>query len=274
MFFVLFLAVRCENEPDVAALAAIDGDGMGRHLNEQQEEAFVRDGYVAPVRVMSPTDAEAYRLRVEEYIATVPDPAQLRTKVHLDCPALMDIVHLPEIVDAVSDVLGPDLLCRSSSLFVKDPLDGAYVAWHQDATYWELDPPAVATAWIALTPSTAENGALRVLPRSHLRPLMTHRLTDAQGNLLTRGQEIADDINEGQAVTIELAPGEMSLHDVRLAHASAPNRSEDRRIGYAIRYLAARVRNTGDRRDSAVLVRGVDRHGHFDAERSAPRSKR
>ena len=245
---------------------------MGHLLNEQQQASFASEGYVAPVRVMSARDAAVYRLQVEEFIATVPDPARLRTKVHLDCPALMELVHRPEVVDAVSDVLGPDLLCRSSSLFIKDPHDDAYVAWHQDAAYWELDPPAVATAWIALTPSTADNGALRVLPRSHLRPLMTHRLTDAPGNLLTRGQEIADDIDEGQAAILELAPGEMSLHDVRLAHASAPNRSEARRIGYAIRYVAAHVRNTGNRRDSAVLVRGVDRYAHFDPDCIAPSS--
>jgi ectoine hydroxylase-related dioxygenase (phytanoyl-CoA dioxygenase family) len=247
---------------------------MGHVLNEEQQSAFARDGYVAPVRVMSALDAEAYRLRVEEFIATVPDPARLRTKVHLDCAALMELVHRPEIVDGVSDVLGPDLLCRSSSLFIKDPHDSAYVAWHQDLTYWELDPPAVATAWIALTPSTAHNGALRVLPRSHLRPLMTHRLADAPSNLLTRGQEIADEIDERQAAVLELSQGEMSVHDVRLAHASAANNSEDRRIGYAIRYVATHVKNTGDRRDSAVLVRGVDRYAHFDAEPSAPPSTR
>src|SRR5262245_22577380 len=170
---------------------------MGRVLNERQHRAFACEGYVAPVRVMSSSDAESYRLRVEEFIATVADPARLRTKVHLDCPALMELVHRPAIVDAVSDVLGPDLPCRSSSLFIKDPHDGAYVAWHQDAAYWELEPPAVATAWLALTPSTADNGALQVLPRSHLRSLMTHRTTNAPDNLLTRGQEIADDIDEG-----------------------------------------------------------------------------
>jgi ectoine hydroxylase-related dioxygenase (phytanoyl-CoA dioxygenase family) len=245
---------------------------MGHLLNEQQQASFASEGYVAPVRVMSARDTAVYRLQVEEFIATVPDPARLRTKVHLDCPALMELVHRPEVVDAVSDVLGPDLLCRSSSLFIKDPHDDTYVAWHQDAAYWELDPPAVATAWIALTPSTADNGPLRVLPRSHLRPLMTHRLTGAPGNLLTRGQEITDDIDEGQAAILELAPGEMSLHDVRLAHASAPNHSEARRIGYAIRYVAAHVRNTGVRRDSAVLVRGVDRYAHFDPDYTAPSS--
>jgi ectoine hydroxylase-related dioxygenase (phytanoyl-CoA dioxygenase family) len=235
-------------------------------VDDQQRSAFVSDGFAAPLDVMSPQDAESYRVRVEEFIASVPDAGRLRTKVHLECPALMELVHRREILDAVSDVLGPDLLCRSSSLFVKDPHDGTFVAWHQDGTYWELDPPHVAIAWLALTPSTATNGAVRVLPGSHRRPPMTHEHTGRPGNLLTRGQEIVDHIDAAQAVTVELRPGQMSLHDIWLAHSSAPNRSERRRIGYAIRYVAAHVRNTGSRRDSALLVRGVDRHGNFEPE--------
>jgi len=236
------------------------------HVNEQQRTAFTNDGFVAPLDVMNAAEAGEYRRRVDEYIDAAPHRHQLRTKVHLDCPALHELVHHPAILDPVSEVLGPDLLCRSSSLFVKEPRDDTFVAWHQDAAYWELDPPAVATAWVALTPSTAANGALRVLPRSHLRPLMVHELTKQPGNLLTRGQEITEVIDDADAVTLELAPGQMSLHDFRLAHASAPNDTEARRVGYAIRYVAAHVRNTGTRRDSALLVRGVDRFHHFDDE--------
>ena len=235
------------------------------HLTEQQRAAFRDDGYVAPLNVMSRDEAEAYRIRVEEFIVAVPDPGRLRTKVHLDCPALMELVQRREILDPVGDILGPDLLCRSSSLFIKEPGDGAFVAWHQDATYWELDPPAALTAWLALTPSTKANGALQVLPTSHVQE-MEHREMGRTDNLLTRGQEITADLDVAPAVTLELEAGQLSLHDVWLAHSSAPNHSESRRIGYAIRYVAAHVRNTGARRDSALLVRGVDRYHHFDDE--------
>jgi non-haem Fe2+, alpha-ketoglutarate-dependent halogenase len=62
-----------------------------------------------------------------------------------------------------------------------------------------------------------------------------------------------------------LAPGEMSLHHVRLVHGSEPNRSADRRIGLAIRYIPTRVKQTIGR-DGAVLVRGADRYNHFEPE--------
>jgi hypothetical protein len=236
-----------------------------RRLTEQQRTAFRDRGYVAPLDALSLDEAESYRLRVEEFIATVP-PERLRTKVHLDCPALLELVCRTEILDAVSDVLGPDLLCRSSSLFIKDPHDGGFVAWHQDSTYWQLEPPDVATAWLALTPSTVSNGALEVLPGSHRSPLMEHRQVGRPGNLLTLGQEIVGPIDDDRAVTLVLAQGQMSLHDARLAHASAPNHSDARRIGFAIRYAATHVKNTGTRHDSALLVRGVDRYEHFDTE--------
>jgi ectoine hydroxylase-related dioxygenase (phytanoyl-CoA dioxygenase family) len=243
-------------------------------LTARQRAAFRHDGYVAPLDVMSSDEADAYRIRVEAFVAGVPDPADLRTKVHLDCPALLELVRMPEIVDAVSDVLGPDVLCRSSSLFIKEPHDGGFVAWHQDATYWELESSAAATAWLALSASTADNGALKVLPGSHARPSMDHHRPCREGNLLTLGQELVDPIDESRAVTLELVPGQMSLHDGWLAHASAPNHSDTRRIGYAIRYLATHVRNTGTRRDSALLVKGVDRYGHFDPEPGSFRRNR
>jgi non-haem Fe2+, alpha-ketoglutarate-dependent halogenase len=94
--------------------------------------------------------------------------------------------------------------------------------------------------------------------------------TFAENNLLTRGQEIAVAVDESKAASLMLQPGEMSLHDIKLVHGSAPNESDDRRIGLAIRYLPTHVRQTKDR-DSAMLVRGVDTHGHFDLE---PRPQR
>jgi ectoine hydroxylase-related dioxygenase (phytanoyl-CoA dioxygenase family) len=239
---------------------------MAPSLTPQQQRAHRERGYVAPLTAMDADLAGEYRARVERYVDSVSDPLLLRTKVHLRCDALWELVHRPEIVEAVSEMLGPDVLCRASSLFVKEPGDDTFVAWHQDAAYWELDSSAVLTAWIALSESTDENGAMRVLPGSHLRPPMPQRLVGRPGNLLTRGEEITVDVDEASAVSIELEPGQMSLHDVRLAHASGENRSSHRRIGYAIRYMATHVRNTGDRRDSALLVRGVDRHGNFDPE--------
>jgi ectoine hydroxylase-related dioxygenase (phytanoyl-CoA dioxygenase family) len=244
---------------------------MARHLKDAERARYSALGYVAPLRVLGAEEAAGCLARVEQFIDQLPGGEQavtaaIRTKAHLHCAALLELVHLPAIVDPISDLLGPDLLCRSTSVFLKEAGDPAYVAWHQDAAYWELDPPDVATAWVALTESTIENGSLHVIPSTHLAPLLPHKVIDDPANMLSRNQAITAPIDEGNAVALTLAPGEMSIHDVRLVHGSGPNRSSKRRLGFAIRYVATHVRKTGPRRDTAILVRGTDRWGNFDPE--------
>ena len=122
-------------------------------------------------------------------------------------------------------MIGPDILCWSSTFFIKEAHDPGFVSWHQDSTYWGLDPADIVTAWVALSESMAENGAMRVIPDTQTLEQIAHRDTFAADNLLTRGQEIAVEVDETKAVMLELQPGEMSLHHVRLIHGSDPNPS-------------------------------------------------
>jgi ectoine hydroxylase-related dioxygenase (phytanoyl-CoA dioxygenase family) len=103
------------------------------------------------------------------------------------------------------------------------------------------------------------------IPGSHTKDQIPHRDTFAKNNLLTRGQEVAVEVNEDEGVTVDLKPGEMSLHHVRLVHGSRPNPSNDRRIGFAIRYIPTSVKQIAGE-DSATLVRGADQFHHFEHE--------
>jgi non-haem Fe2+, alpha-ketoglutarate-dependent halogenase len=163
----------------------------------------------------------------------------------------------------VESVLGPDILCWGSSLFVKEARDPGFVAWHQDAYYWGLEPDDVVSAWIALAPSTLENGAMQVIPGSHKLPSLAHRKSAPDSaNMLFTHEELAENVDASKAIDLTLKQGEMSLHHVKILHGSPPNRSADRRLGYAIRYVAPHVRQRGDQ-NSATLVRGEDRYGYF-----------
>ena len=239
-------------------------------LTRDQIAAFREHGYLAPLPALSSVAAADYRARLEAFIAAGNDRAAmlkgLRTKAHLHCPLLLDLVRMPSILDQVADLLGQNLLCRSVSVFLKEPGASTHTAWHQDAAYWLLDPPDVLTAWVALTESTAENGALEVLPGSHRQPLLPHGPSGNPDNVLSRNQAITCAIDPACARPLPLRPGEMSLHHMGTAHCSRPNRSRARRIGVAIRFAAAHVRNSGPRRDSALLVRGRDLYGNFDPE--------
>jgi ectoine hydroxylase-related dioxygenase (phytanoyl-CoA dioxygenase family) len=128
-----------------------------------------------------------------------------------------------------------------------------------------LSKPDVVTAWVALSESNRSNGAMQVIPGTHLLDQIPHHDTFSENNLLTRGQEVAVAVDESQAVSIELEPGEMSLHHVRIVHGSPPNTSPNRRIGYAIRYIPTYVRQL-EGEDSATLVRGVDTYNTFGHE--------
>ena len=171
-----------------------------------------------------------------------------------------------KVLDAVEGVLGPNILCWSANFFTKEPKTTNFISWHQDLTYWGLDPADIVTAWIALSPATVESGCMRFVPGTHKMEVVSHKDTFAEENMLSRGQEVEVDVDENDAVDVVLQPGEMSLHHVKLIHGSNANQSDDRRIGYAIRYMPTHVRQVVGDRDSAMLVRGVDAEGNFDRE--------
>jgi non-haem Fe2+, alpha-ketoglutarate-dependent halogenase len=240
---------------------------MTKLLSPCAIEAFRRDGYCAPVRVMSADAARQYREALEAHEAKAGQPLQgnLRHKTHLLFTWADELVHHSKILDAVEDVLGPDILCWTTNFFIKEAMSPGFVSWHQDSTYWGLDPDDVITAWVAFTEVTPENGYMQVIPGSHKVDQLPHVDTFHKDNLLSRGQEISVDVDKSKAVGLALHAGEMSLHHIKLVHGSDANRTDDRRIGLAIRYIPTYVRQTKVR-DAAMLVRGTDKHRHFDYE--------
>ncbi len=239
-----------------------------KRLTDDLVRRYRDTGYLAPIRVLSTSEAAQIRASLETFEAGAgPLAGKLRQKSHLLFTWLNDLIRHELILDAVEDIIGPDILCWGTSFFIKEPHNPAFVSWHQDSTYWGLEPADIVTAWIALSDSTTENGAMRVIPGSHTMAQVPHRDTFRPDNLLSRGQEVMVDVSEADAATLTLEAGEMSLHHVRLIHGSEPNPSGQRRIGFAIRYLPTYVRQVAGTHDWATLVRGEDRHGNFELER-------
>jgi non-heme Fe2+,alpha-ketoglutarate-dependent halogenase len=236
-------------------------------LSQAAIRQYQGNGYFSPIQVLSPAQADGYRRKLEANEASGRLPAGgLRSKSHLLLTWVDEIVRHSRVLDAVESIVGPDILVWGTSFFIKEPRNRSFVSWHQDLTYWGLEPADIVTAWIALSASTSRNGAMRVIPGTHTTEVVPHKDTFAADNLLSRGQEIGAEVDDAKAVTLELEPGEMSLHHVKLVHGSEPNPSDTRRIGLAIRYIPTNVRQTAGMTDSAMLVRGVDVFGHFHAE--------
>ncbi len=238
---------------------------MSNPLAPAAVEAYRHDGYVCPLPCLTAAEAKSCRDGIEAYERSSGEQATLiiRNKGHLKLRFLYDLTHDPRILDAIESVIGPNILCWSSSLFVKEPRDPAFVAWHQDSYYWGLEPDDVVSAWIAFAPSTLENGAMQVIPGSHRAPQFPHaKSPDGSANMLFTHEEIAVEVDEKRGVSLLLDEGQMSLHHVKIVHGSPPNRSPARRYGYAIRYVAPHVRQRGDM-PWATLVRGRDEYGYF-----------
>lgn len=245
--------------------------GGSMQVAESQVPRYGVDGYVSPLDALTQDQVSTYRHSyegLEAYLAdliakTPPAQVTLLSETHAYLPWAHELARNPNVLDAVESVLGPDILIWHSRWFVKYPADETYVSWHQDGTYWALDPPNVTTAWIALSPSNEASGCMKVVPGSQKMGQLQHRDTFEERNALTRGQEIEMEVEEDDAVCLELEPGQFSLHHIGVVHGSGPNRSRNPRIGFAVRYATPEVRQDVEH-SFAILVRGEDRYGHFD----------
>jgi ectoine hydroxylase-related dioxygenase (phytanoyl-CoA dioxygenase family) len=230
-------------------------------------EAYRRDGFLFPLDVFTPREAAGWTAE----IAMLPTPAleahpaPWLQKAYLLLPALDALMRDARLTGPVAAILGEDLLVLSADLFIKAPRTEKRITWHQDVNYWGLEPMEVLTAWIAFTAATPENGCMRYSRGGH-RARLRHLENKTDDNMLTRGQEIAVEIDPATVVDVRLSPGQASLHDGLTPHASGPNTTDATRIGFAIRYAPTRVRQTSGPPITARLVCGTDRLGHFELE--------
>ena len=226
---------------------------------------YEREGCLFPLDILTPEEAAEHRARLESAEAAH-GPLHYKVKPHLLLTSAAEIGRHPRLLDAVETVLGPDILLWDSGYIVKEPGEGRFVSWHQDLTYWGLNSDRMVTAWVALSPATEESGCMQMIPGSHRKGGLPHRDTRADGNLLHRGQEMAEPVDETHSLPMALRPGQASLHHGWLMHGSGPNNSEDRRIGLTIQFVAPEVRQLKTDQESATLVRGRDPYGHFRPE--------
>jgi ectoine hydroxylase-related dioxygenase (phytanoyl-CoA dioxygenase family) len=241
---------------------------MAGMLSTDQVAAYRRDGFVGPVDLLTTAEAAALRRRIEAVEARMGDQIQKRCKIkaHLPFPFLCEVVAHPRLLDAVEDIIGPDILCWGSSFFQKEAHDPGFVSWHQDSAYYGIEPPDTLTAWLAISDSTLESGCMKFVPGSHNKGIYSHAELKSADNLLSRGQTILG-VEEDRAVPMVLRAGQFSFHKEDCVHGSAPNCSNDRRIGLSIHFVAPTVRETAFPGASALLLRGRDREGHWGADR-------
>jgi hypothetical protein len=229
---------------------------------------FQTDGYETYGDLLAPARFEALARHFDRKLAALPAGARPEHMdvPHLTDPALFEWLLDPDVLDLVESLIGPDIALFSSHFICKPAGDGKPVPWHQDAHFWRdtIDPPGDAiTVWLAIDPSTVENGCLRVIPGSHLAAVAHTGGADPFFN-----QETS--VDESRAVDVELERGACSVHSAMLVHGSPPNRSTTRRCGYTMRYMPTTVRFLKADEHRIYLARGRDHAGNTYAP--VPRS--
>ena len=230
-------------------------------------QTYEREGFAFPVDVVSASEAQEIRndLELAELDLAGDQEKLMLLRSYPDrlLPSFDRLIRNTRLIDVVTPILGPDLMVWSSGLFIKEADSPKIVTWHQDLNYWGLDSVSEITAWVALSPSTIESGCMRFVPGSHTRQIVPHIDTYDDNNLLSRGQEIAVEVDNSDGVDVILRSGQASLHHGHLFHSSGPNTTADRRIGSAIRDTSTSMKQHSGDRSLVALVSGEDHYNHF-----------
>jgi hypothetical protein len=238
-------------------------------LTQVQVDAFRRDGFLFPVAALTPDEvatclAGLQRLETELGSPVADADVKWRSHAYAHSPWFNDLIRHPRILDAIEDVIGPDILVWTSTFFIKEPHSPTFAAWHQDGTYFGLEPKEQVCAWVALTDATAEAGCMEMLSSGGAPRQLHHAALGLAHSINRAGQTIMEAFDDTNPVAMALPAGSFSLHHELAVHRSAPNRAAHRRVGIGLNYMPTHVRVNSPVRLSAMLVRGEDRYGHFD----------
>lgn len=233
-------------------------------LTNEQIAQFGRDGFLPVHGVLTPLEAKALHLRLEdignqvvpfpeEYVQIEPrvatgevaaDPVRFNNVRKIWNLTKHDelfrvYARHPKILDVVTSLLGPNVKIYLDQTLCKPPRVGSAKPPHQDSAYWtNIDPPNVVICWMALDDATAGNGCMRFIPGSHKDGVIEHKhLEDfrVEDRLIDYTREVA----------VELRAGSCSFHHSLVLHRTEPNTSPDRRIGLTVAYTSAESRYVG-----------------------------
>ena len=231
-------------------------------------KVYSEQGFYCPVYAISEAEAQELRLDYEKAERELRGDndrlALLKAYPNRLLPSFDALTRNKFLVNAAKEILGENILVWSAALFIKEAESKKIVSWHQDLTYWQLNDIKEVTCWFAVSSARKKAGCMKFIAGSHKNRIVPHNDTFDENNMLSRGQEIAVEVDENQAVYAELDPGQASFHHGLLFHSSGPNLTNDRRIGSAIRYISASMKqNTGDR-PLVTQVSGDEDFGNFN----------
>ncbi len=234
-------------------------------LRSEQIKQYNEQGYLMPFNGLDQEEARELRAFFDGVLAAYIELGKSSYAIstaHMRFARVYQLVQHPRIVDAVADLLGPNVVCWGSHFFCKMPHDGKRVPWHQDSTYWPLSPTKTVTVWLAIDDADPENANMKFIPRSHLHGLIDYDETQDANTILDLAVRNPHSYGDGE-VNDQLKAGHFSMHSDLLLHGSEANESNRRRCGLTIRYAAADVTTWYDWHKKGFVVRGENVGGHW-----------
>ncbi|MAF13057.1 phytanoyl-CoA dioxygenase family protein [Candidatus Poribacteria bacterium] len=235
-------------------------------LTAEQIRQYNERGYVFPLDVFSASEIAVHRTYFDGLMDKAMAAGWNSCSINgwqAKCTGIYDLVSDPRILDYVEDLLGENLVCWATHYFSKMPGDTKRVAYHQDASYWPLSPSKTVTVWLAIDDVDLENGAMEFVAGSHRDGQIAFEWSKPEEeNVLS--QSVHDPGRYGgEAVAVEMAAGQISLHSDMLLHGSEPNASDRRRCGLTMRFAPPDVKPLNSWGGTAIVCRGRDTHGHW-----------
>jgi non-haem Fe2+, alpha-ketoglutarate-dependent halogenase len=234
-------------------------------LRPEQITQYNEQGYLMPFDGLDRDESREIRAFFDGVLAAFIELGRSSYSIntaHLRFARIYQLVQHPRIVDAVCDLLGPNVVCWGSHFFCKMPHDGKRVPWHQDSTYWPLSPTKTVTVWLAIDDADPENANMKFIPRSHLHGLIDYDETQEADTVLDLAVKNPHSYGAPE-VHDTLKAGQFSMHSDLLLHGSDANESDRRRCGLTIRYASADVTTWFDWYKKGFIVRGQDLNGHW-----------
>lgn len=226
-------------------------------LSENRAQ-FDREGYAVYRNVLDADLIREASQHVDWLMERNPGlrPEQFHHWLMKDDPFWVRLISDSRLLDVAEQFIGPNIALFASHYISKPPFDGQAVLWHQDGSYWPLEPMEVVTLWLAVDRADPENGCMRVIPGTHhldLKAMDAHK-----DEVSVLGSGIADEhVDESKAVDLILEPGDVSVHNPNIIHGSNANHSPRRRAGLTIRYIPTSTRIVAEEEwPSAFLLRG------------------
>ena len=238
-------------------------------LSQEQLDFFSQNGYLRYGALLKPDEIEMLRREYDETFRQAVEGNSFRNlaqndggdaKVKTEAPkkmfqmmnmcernmAFRKLIYDGRILDIVQDLIGPNIMLFHDQALFKPARHGGPVFWHQDNAYWKCRPANLVSCWLTLDDVVRENGAMQVIPGSHLRPVWHNQSEQTNALLKIEG------IEEEKAAVVDLPAGGVMFHHCQTLHYTAPNTTDRQRRAFAIHFMTPGT----SRHDGKII--GVD----------------